>query len=100
MKHLSLFEEFEGEKGSLKLKGTNMTLSQLEDKFGKIRSYTQGPDGEIIQLADLYYPHLKMSVEKFLDKYDTDDEDEDGEEDLGNLYPDDEWEEWEEGEGE
>jgi hypothetical protein len=95
MRHLKEFEDFGEGEDNPKVKGTNMTLSQLEDEFGRIRSYTL-KDGEIDALADLDYPHLMMPVKDFLEKFrdsEEDGEEEDDEEDLGNLYADEEWDE-------
>ena len=69
MRHLREFNDFEETEGDPKVKGTQMTMSEFEDKFGRIKSYTLGDDGEVIELADLDYPYLKMSVKDFLDKH-------------------------------
>jgi 2-octaprenyl-6-methoxyphenol hydroxylase len=53
MKHLREFNDFEETEGDPKVKGTSMTMSEFEDKFGRIKSYTLGDDGEVIELADL-----------------------------------------------
>jgi len=81
MKHLREFEDFGGdeEAGDPKVQGTNMTLSQLEDKFGRIRSYTL-MNGEIDKLADMDYPHAMMSVKDFLEKFQDEEETEEGDE--------------------
>ena len=76
MKHLREFNDFEETEGDPKVKGTSMTMSEFEDKFGRIKSYTLGDDGEVIELADLEYPHLKMSVKDFLDKHGAEPEEE------------------------
>ena len=69
MKHLREFNDFEETEGNPKVKGTHMTMSEFEDKFGRIRSYTLGEDGEVVEVADLDYPHLKMTIKEFLDKH-------------------------------